>query len=301
MKLTTLKNGWTVKIEDVDLNNLTDEEVNIIGCLVGTRAVVVIKNQEHLTVEQEVKFLKRFGTPAADNPNVKSVVIDNSERILRRVSGQKDKDGVHIGMFPLTKELHWHADAIEDPDRKPVLYLRGVSGVKGSITNFTNHSIVWNSLNPIFKTKLEQMNLQVLHEHDQTGRWDQTMLDLYGTTVRKSMYKSEADLPYLIHKNQFGTEGLFLSFLQFGKFVGMSIEDSKTLLEKLKYTITHTKNVRYKHEWEDGDVVLADQWLGIHKRNEFEHIEKRMLHRATLDYSNIDVSFKETALNLLEV
>ena len=118
MKLTTLKNGWTVQIDDIDLSNLTDEEVCIIGCLVGTKTLVVIKKQQHLTIEQELQFVKRFGLPYVDNSNVRSVVVENSERMLRRVSGEKNKDGVHTGMFPLSMELNWHCNSVEDPNRK---------------------------------------------------------------------------------------------------------------------------------------------------------------------------------------
>lgn len=300
MKLTTLKNGWTVQIEDIDLGNLTDEEVHIIGCLVGSKTLVVIKNQEHLTIEQELNFLKCFGLPYVDNENVRSVVIEDSERILRRVTGKKNEAGVPTGLFPLSMELNWHCNSVEDPNRKPVVYLRAIEGVEGIVTNFTNHSVVWDSMTPSFKELLERLNLRVLHEFDQTGKWAQTMNDLYGTPVRKSMYKSENDLPYLIHENQFGAKGLYLSFLQFGKFIGVSESEGKILLDKLIQTIIHTKNVRYKHDWKVGDVLLADQWLGVHKRNKFEQIERRLLHRASLDYSGIDPEFTKTALKLLE-
>jgi taurine dioxygenase len=43
----------------------------------------------------------------------------------------------------------------------------------------------------------------------------------------------------------------------------------------------------YHHDWEDGDVVLSEQWLSIHKRWEFEGMPNRVLHRIACDYSNI--------------
>jgi alpha-ketoglutarate-dependent taurine dioxygenase len=39
----------------------------------------------------------------------------------------------------------------------------------------------------------------------------------------------------------------------------------------------------YHHDWEDGDVVISEQYLSIHKRWEFEHMDKRVLHRLTMD------------------
>ena len=41
---------------------------------------------------------------------------------------------------------------------------------------------------------------------------------------------------------------------------------------------------RYDHHWKDGDVVISEQWLTIHKRHTFERMDKRILHRIAFDY-----------------
>ena len=43
----------------------------------------------------------------------------------------------------------------------------------------------------------------------------------------------------------------------------------------------------YHHDWEDGDIVISEQWLSIHKRWDFEGMEDRILHRIAFDYSNL--------------
>jgi alpha-ketoglutarate-dependent taurine dioxygenase len=40
----------------------------------------------------------------------------------------------------------------------------------------------------------------------------------------------------------------------------------------------------YFHNWQDGDVSLSDQWLGVHKRMHFEGMTERVVHRATFNY-----------------
>ena len=43
----------------------------------------------------------------------------------------------------------------------------------------------------------------------------------------------------------------------------------------------------YHHDWQDGDVLLSEQWLGIHKRWKFEGIIERTLHRIESDFTHI--------------
>jgi hypothetical protein len=61
--------------------------------------------------------------------------------------------------------------------------------------------------------------------------------------------------------------------------------ESKKFIESLRDKILQEKYM-YHHDWEDGDVVLSEQWLGIHKRWRFENINNRVVHRICLDFSN---------------
>ncbi len=39
---------------------------------------------------------------------------------------------------------------------------------------------------------------------------------------------------------------------------------------------------KFNH-WKDGDLVLSEQWLTIHKRHAFERMDKRLMHRITIE------------------
>ena len=60
----------------------------------------------------------------------------------------------------------------------------------------------------------------------------------------------------------------------------------------MKYITNHVTQEKYQyhHEWQDGDVVISEQWLSIHKRWRFEEMDKRLLHRIAFDYDRIKVS-----------
>jgi alpha-ketoglutarate-dependent taurine dioxygenase len=68
----------------------------------------------------------------------------------------------------------------------------------------------------------------------------------------------------------------------------MEEDKSTALIQKLRQHVEQEKYM-YHHAWEDGDMVLSDQWLSIHKRWEFEHMDKRVLHRLACDYSKINL------------
>jgi alpha-ketoglutarate-dependent taurine dioxygenase len=91
--------------------------------------------------------------------------------------------------------------------------------------------------------------------------------------------------PNLVQKNIAGKIGLFFPFLQIHQIDGMDELESKKFIESLRDKILQEKYM-YHHDWEDGDVVLSEQWLGIHKRWRFENINNRVVHRICLDFSN---------------
>ena len=63
----------------------------------------------------------------------------------------------------------------------------------------------------------------------------------------------------------------------------MTEEESKVIMDPLIEHTTQEKYI-YHHDWDDGDLVISEQWLGIHKRWKFEGMPNRLLHRAVFDF-----------------
>ena len=63
-------------------------------------------------------------------------------------------------------------------------------------------------------------------------------------------------------------------------------EQFKDLMQRLIEHVTQPQFI-YDHHWEDGDIVLSEQWLSIHKRWEFDKMDQRILHRLAFNYENI--------------
>jgi alpha-ketoglutarate-dependent taurine dioxygenase len=87
-------------------------------------------------------------------------------------------------------------------------------------------------------------------------------------------------------KNHSGIKGMFFPFLQIMEFANRSQQEFDSIMRTLTEHVLKSKYA-YHHEWKDGDVVISDQWLSIHKRWAFEDMDKRLLHRIAFDYKNV--------------
>ena len=67
----------------------------------------------------------------------------------------------------------------------------------------------------------------------------------------------------------------------------MTKEESQEIIDLIA---PHTIQEKYcyHHDWRDGDIVISEQNLGIHKRWPFKHMKSRLLHRAVFDFPDQD-------------
>jgi len=277
------ENGWTVILDDVNLKDATQEDINDIAKLLATNTLVVAKKQ-NLTVEDEVRIAKMFKNPQQfhidvpgtyDHDCYQGAEVPGSDKIALRVSGEKDANG-RTGLAGWTDEMVWHCNDPHDPNRKPLIWLYGVKGTKGSRTTWNNNILSYNELDEERRKPLEDLKLVM-------ANWCKEAMDL-GDDAPDTI---DAYNPSLVMTNIAGKKGFFFSFLQISGFVGLSEEENKNIIAWLT---EHTTQDRYcyHHDWDDGDVVIAEQWLGIHKRWPFAEIEKRTLHRIAFDFPDQD-------------
>ncbi len=291
MKIKLHENGWTVVVEDFQIQNATKQETNTIAKLLSDYTVVVFRKQ-NLTVHDEIKFCEMIGN-LEDFNKVKDLismiddfVIPDSEMKVIRVTGELNEHG-KPGLFGHVSDLDWHANQTANEWRHPVVWLYGVKGTAGSRTSWINNIASYNDLSDEYKRKIE--NIKLINGYKQ-GAYSETHFGR--PTDINYNYK-----PNLVHTNITGKTGLFFPFLQIHQIDGMSESESKDFIINLRDHVLQEKYM-YHHDWEDGDVVLAEQWLGIHKRWRFENINQRVLHRITLDFKN--TNFDDIDFNLIQ-
>jgi len=279
------ENGWVVILDDFDFNNATQQDINDIAKLLSKYTLVVAKNQT-LNTETELRVAHMFGNPGClndpDSDLGKRTNVDPAG-IICRVSGGKDEHGQSIGIAGYTDEMTWHSNDPFSPTRRSLVWLGGITGTKGSVTTYNNNILTYNDLDQETKDMLKDKQMILKGEFTLQNATGELIIYVDGGNIKENY------TPYVLHTNIAGITGLYFPWIYIHSFVGMTVEESRKIIEPLsKFTVQ--EKYLYRHEWEDGDVVIAEQWLGVHKREPFTKINNRVLHRIVFDFPKQDYS-----------
>jgi alpha-ketoglutarate-dependent taurine dioxygenase len=140
---------------------------------------------------------------------------------------------------------------------------------------------IWEELDPELKEYLK--TLKVINGHIANAYTEHnTGYSRVSGTGTLIFYENRQPVVYT---NRRGVTSLDFPFLQVHHFVNFPIKESEELKERLTKIMLQEKYM-YHHDWQDGDVVISDQYMGLHKRWEFEGMETRLLHRIAGNYDN---------------
>ena len=277
MKINYL-NDWAIELEDLNLADVDIATAKEIASLILSNMVVVVKNQT-LTPEQEVNFCKHIGnvqyildpTKPKEGQRTEHLAVGNH---ILRVTGQKNDKGEE-GLFGHTSALDWHANQASNYDREPLIWLYGVEGTKGSKTSWLNNIASYEAMSDELKEEIKDVKITLGYK---SGSYSPS----------KFFVEHHAtDKPFnLVHTNDAGKTGLYFPYLQILGMVDKTEEQFKDLMDRLIEHVTQPQFI-YDHHWEDGDIVLSEQWLSIHKRWAYEKMEDRILHRIAFNYENL--------------
>jgi len=268
-------NGWTVILDNFDFKTATQEDINQIAKLIANNTCVVAKNQS-LTIDDELRIANMFKNPQPfireHDPNNHHFWVEGTGGTIQRVTGELNEHGFP-GIAGYVDEMLWHCNEPQKETRSPIIWLYGVKGTKGSRTSWNNNIMSYNDLSQEMKDKLSTLQIICMTGLSLKDERDGIPVDTY--------------TPNIVHTNNAGKTGLFFPFLQMSHFKRMSVEESRKIMDPLaEHTIQ--EKYCYHHDWDDGDVVIAEQWLGIHKRWPFEGIATRLLHRIAFDFPDQD-------------
>lgn len=279
MKVRKNENSWAPIVEDIDLRVATQDEINEIAKLCAKNSLVVIKGQT-LTVADEIKIAKMFKNPAPlfppSDPDSYHCCVADSENLIYRINAKPNEYGmVGIGGYP--EEMTWHCDHawVEKEQETILIWIYAVSGSKGSRTSWNNNILSYKHLDPEIKKLVDPLQGVFKRHREHKANDPHT-----GVPIEEWAFP-------IVRPTLTGEKGLFFPTLQFDHFVGLSKEENDRLFEILKdHTIK--EEFLHHHDWEDGDIVISDQWYGMHKRWAFENIEERLCHRIWFGYPDQD-------------
>lgn len=264
-------NGWTVEVNG-QIKDFDDEQIKYVHRLLLKNTVVVMRNQ-HLTPEDELRVVSVIGDPIS---TIKDKRVDDTTILpgIIRVTGKKNSDGV-VGLFGHKSTLDWHANRCSSPERKPLIWMWGETGMVGSRTSFINNVVTYNDLSQEMKSRIA--NKKVFCGYRK------------GTYSESSQFKEHINRDWgipLVYTNDGGQTGLYFPYHQILEMEDTPQEECDALIEELRQHVVQEKYI-YHHDWQNYDIVISEQWLSIHKRWYFENMEDRILHRIAYDYSNL--------------
>ena len=281
MELTLHNDSWPAMVTVDHINNLTDDDIQAIGRALAEKTVVVIKKQPSLTEEDQVAFSERFGhvrTYKWPNEKMWKAISPNHPKVAN-VTGKRNDDnlpGLHGGH----DDLDWHLNSPWDEQRMPIIYLYAVQSTKGSRTSYINAVDAYRDLPQEWKDRIEGYHIRPASTNDNYS--------IQGKVFGLVAEENKTYQPAMHQTNRSGHDTLFFPWNQ---MVGIKeVESDQEYQEIKEFLMAHMLQEKYiyHHDWEDGDIVIADQWSGMHKRWAFELMHERLLHRIGFNYDKIE-------------
>ena len=263
-----------IELYDVDFKSLSTEEVNEIANLYFKHLVVVSRNQ-HLTAEDMMRVANQFGVPEYFDAETHLQRAAENVNGVQRVCKGTNPDGTARGLFGHDEELGWHANRPSaENERKPIIFLSAAHDCNGSKISWANMALAYEDLDQEVKDYLE----------DKDG--------IYGFEPNTYTQSFNIWKPHrndkgqrFIRVNPAGVKGMFFPYYQFFGFKGVDAETNKHYKEML-FAHSYQDKYCYHHSYQDGDIIMGDQWLTVHRRHACD-LGNRMIYRVSMDWSKI--------------
>ena len=269
MKIMQTDGGCGAEVSGVDLNALSDAEVEGIADAQAKHGVVFFRDQQ-LTPDGQLAAAERFGpinvnrffTPVPEQPRVAMV--------LKEPDHETNIGGV------------WHTDHSYDqvPALGSMLYALEVPS-RGGDTLFANMCRAYEALSPELRHKVE--GLRAIHSsrhvfgtegyHAEKG--DERYLNAEQAT-------QDAIHPIVIRHPRSGEAALYVNPVFTIGIEGWTDSESKALLEQLYEVATQPEHT-CRFRWQARSVAFWDNRATWHYALNDYAGERRLMHRVTVD------------------
>ena len=267
-----------------DVRALDDAAVAAIRRAWLDHLVIVIRGQQ-LADAELIAFGRRFGecqlsvplpSPLASEGRVKQGGRDERHPEITVVSNVVENGVAQGGLGD--GELVWHSDmsSYEAPPNQTILYSIEVPSGIGR-TGFNNMYLALDTLAPALRTRVDGLKLK----HDAT-------IDAAGYV--RERFKDAADdvrvSPGAVHPlvrthPETGRNCLFLGRRSKAYVAGMTVAESDVLLDAL-FEHAAQPQFAWHHDWKNGDVLMWDNRCVMHRRDPFDPVVRRTLHRVVI-------------------
>lgn len=261
-----------------------------IAAEIGTLGVVVIRNSR-CTAKEFADWSLDLGYHLS--PQIWCTDREHSD-LFWRVTNQK-VDADHQGLLG-DHELDWHCNVTPVLDGEEIVGLFGKTITYPTETWFCNSIPYWNQLSRSTQERYKKLTI-VLDPNRRLGRiqpgWEPQWEKIYSPKIIEDIYKNRNTREIgqstniaaenrgryklsrgIIENARFvphhpsGVSGLFFTPYEVHGFIenGEPCADSKEIYWKIWNEWVMSEKYTYKHHWQEGDIVLMDQTITIHRR-----------------------------------
>ncbi len=255
------------EVEDVDLSGQLDaERVQRIKAAFQEHLVLVFPAQD-ITPAQQVTFTRLFG-PVEPHPlsSRKGVKGHPEVLVLENTKGT-----------PGARNDFWHSDISfsQTPPAASILYGRTITPGYGD-TMFCNMYQAYDELSDGMRKLIDGLTAMhtsaALVERNQSESSD-------GLPIPD--VPPPAEHPAVRTHPETGRKALYVNPYFTSHFKGMTVEESRPLLEYLYQRAARPENV-YRHHWRQGDLLMWDNRCAMHYAvYDYDDKKPRLMHRTT--------------------
>ena len=260
------------EISGIDLKRITNFESLYRNWL--DRSVLLFRHQQ-LTDEHLLHFSRRLG-------DLDWAPVQETGR--RFVEGHPEiyvvsnviENGVPIGSLG-AGEAVWHTDMsyLDMPPKASMLYALEVPPAGGD-TWFCSMYRAYESLPDLLRRRIAGLWLKHDATYNSGGYVRQGVAAVDDPLTSPGVYH-----PLVTTHPETGRRALYLGRRRNAYVRGLPLPESEALLDELWSYATRDEHT-WRHQWEQGDVVLWDNRCTMHRRDSFDPHSRRILHRTQI-------------------
>ena len=274
MRIVPTDTGCGAEIVGVDLNAMSDVEVEAVADAQAAYGVVFLRKQT-LSPDEQLAAAKRFGainvnrffTPVPEQPQVAMVL-------------KEPRHELNVGGA-------WHTDHSYDraPALGSMLYALEVPS-KGGDTLFASMYKAYDALSPGLQRTLLELSAvhSSRHVFGAAGAYAQRGDERFGNQDKATQ---DAVHPMVIRHPRSSRAALYVNPAFTVRIDGWTVEESRPLLTYL-YEVAQSEAHTCRFRWEIGSVAFWDNRATWHYALNDYPGERRLMHRVTVDGERLD-------------
>lgn len=259
--------------------DMPQDLIDAIRNAIEDEGVVVIRDQQAMTDDDQIAFCGRFGTLQ------KSITLhrEDTERRMRRDElsdiSNVDADGGRMAPDDKRRLLQkparlWHSDnSFRSPPGLYTFLAAKIVPPEGGNTEFADMRAAYDALDAATKERIA--GIEVRH----SLAWSREQAGAPPMSAGELANIPESVQPLVRFHPRSGRRSLYLSS-HARDVLGMSDAEGKALLAELTQFATQPEFV-YSHQWRDGDFVMWDNRFTMHRATPFPEDKYRRDMRRT--------------------